>query len=1173
MVTVLLLTVALAAPDPTVAIRDVAVQPLNGALAVRWTTTVPTRGRVESTSGGQVANVEEDPSSLRGSTNAGQDTGAGYANNHRADLPLPETWPVRLRIVAETQAGETVVGEELTIQQPTPAKGNVERGQVQLTVDPGGWTAPSLPLTVGVPFAAGQLADPQRVRLLADTNPLPVQVEADTLWPDGTVKWLRVETVAPAAAYTLTLEFGSALPASAPLATRPYSEVEELDFDAGALKVTEGDRPAVTLTGPAGLLPVPSPVLTVSGDEQYQHLSWGGERLLAGPVHNVWRVASNRLQDRDGGTSVGEFDILLHTWQGLPFARVDFTYTNTRTDQEMTSFRALELWMPGVSAPSMRVGRGADSVPLPNSQSLLQREDSTWVITASNNPAAAPLAQGRRLDGAVEAGGPKVLIPNFWQQYPIGLTREADDLMIGLYPALPAGFYADRPDESKLYYHVRDGQYTFRQGFSKTHLMWLDLSGQDWGESLVDDPPTACADPQWIENSGAMRDLAVAVRDQFPEFDQRQQASIDRYLAVRDQAREYGVMSFGDWYGERTWNWGNLEYDLGHAFLMLYARSGYAPFFHRATEAVRHQRDVDTRHAAADPRRVGQQWIHSVGHTAGYYPPDFHDMKQYASAGWSDNRGHVWCQGMFEQYLLGGDRRSWDVARLIADWAAGPQTTNFRFFNAREPGWMLILVMSAYNATGDSYYLNAAHLMIRELRRMSEASGSRGFHYHALPNGHCDCEQKHSGEAGFMLGVQMTGMKMYYDATGDEQVADDLAKIAKFIVETMYEPKQKGFRYTSCPNTTVSGGSVFIELEGLAFAADRTRDPELVKVVREAVAASWDQIAGAGKSAGYMLCSLPQGLTQFSKLPGESLATQYTALQRWLRSPARRPLPALVPNGDFEEDAQGWVPRAGVRSERITSGARSGAGCLKLTIDCRGQNEYVNTRYDSSADPYEIQWLKPGESYRFTAWVKVERLSEGAPAPNLRLQFRDAQGSRNGVATTAYDLAQTGTWQKLTAEVTVPEWNTRNYLALNTNTREAVQGVVYLDDVSLVPVAVASRETYLYRRLDPPASAAVVPLPAQAGEAWLTGVGGAWRTDLPAGTYHVWLKVDGPAGPLAELSINGRVVATLQGNGEAHWAAAGNVQLPGGEVAVVVKPLADAARLGRLVLTNDPSVP
>ena len=68
-------------------------------------------------------------------------------------------------------------------------------------------------------------------------------------------------------------------------------------------------------------------------------------------------------------------------------------------------------------------------------------------------------------------------------------------------------------------------------------------------------------------------------------------------------------------------------------------------------------------------------------------------MGRYAAEGWSDNRGHVWAGGLFDAALFTGDRRAWEVATRIADWAAGPQITNFDFGNARECGWMLILVV------------------------------------------------------------------------------------------------------------------------------------------------------------------------------------------------------------------------------------------------------------------------------------------------------------------------------------------------------------------------------------------------------------------------------------------------------------------------------------------------
>jgi len=1149
MVATVVLAIVLAGEMP-VAVDDVVAEAVDGRVRVRWTTNVPTRGRVEY-GPDLAAGLDEHAADLRGSTNAGRDAaGTGFANNHRVDLPWPERWPARYRVVGETSEGTRFATGAQSVAEPPAVAGSVARATVPIAIS--GQPLPGQPVVLGLPFPAGHLASGEQVRMLAGGQELATQAVVVSRWPDRSVKWLRVGFVPPSGATAAALEYGREVQPARPSAGQ------------AGIVVDPGEVPTLSTGGARLRLPLPR---LAAADGQV-HLGVLRRETVEepGPVRKVLRW------DGDFGTGDApglRFAMRLHLFADQPYARLDFTFENGDTTRELTRFRALSLDLAEFPAGAVTIGQGEATTPLASGERVLQREDFEWVAGPADGPA---VRQGKRLDGLVTAPGLALGVRDFWQQYPIGFSRRDGSLAVELYPPLPEGFYAARPDEDKLYYQLRTGLHEFRQGWSKTHELWLDLSGRNLAGKLLADPPLAAAPPAWIEASGAMRDLAVAVADQFPEFDQRQMASIDQYLAVRDRAREYGVMNFGDWYGERTWNWGNLEYDLGHAFLMLYARSGYAPFFHRATEAVRHQRDVDTRHAADDPKRVGQQWTHAMGHTAGYYPPDYKDMKVYATPGWSDNRGHIWCQGMFEQYLLGGDRRSWDTARLVADWAAGPQTTNFRFYNAREPGWMLILVMGAYNATGDPFYLNAAKLMLREVQRMSEATGNRGFHYHSLPAGHCDCEVKHDGEAGFMLGVLMTGMKMAYEALGDERIADDITKTAKFLVETMYEPRQKGFRYTSCPKTSVSGGSVFIELEGLAFAAARTGDPELTRVVREAVAASWDQIAGAGKSAGYQLCSLPQGLTEFSKLPGESLAAQYATMQRWLRNPARRPLPALVPNGDFEEDVAGWTPRPGIQPERVTAGAHSGQACLKLTIACSGQNEYLNTRYDTSADPTEIRWLKPGETYRFTAWVKVEKLSAGAPAPSLRLQFRDAGGSKNSAGTNAYDLTQLGTWQKLTADVPIPEWNTRNYLALNTNTREPIQGVLYLDDVSLVPVAVADRDAYRYIRLDPAAAQGGLSTVTVQDETWLARPGTSiWQTDLPAGRYRVWVKADGPAGPLAELRVGATNVVAIQGTGEAQWTGGELVELPAGKTTVTVRLLGDGARVGRVVLTDDPS--
>ena len=745
-------------------------------------------------------------------------------------------------------------------------------------------------------------------------------------------------------------------------------------------------------------------------------------------------------------------------------------------------------------------------------------------------------------------------------------------------PPLPQDFYAGRGDECKLYYCIREGLYTFRQGFSKTHELWIDLSKDLANATLVEDGPVASVPAQWIEDSGALRGLAVAERDNFPGYDEAFDAMAESIPLRRERSREYGLMNFGDWYGERGCNWGNLEYDLGHGLLTQFARTGSAPLFWRAQEALRHQGDVDTRHYASDPRRVGQQWTHCMGHTAYYYPRDYRNMKIYASPGWSDNRGHVWAQGLLEHYLLGGDRRSWNTGILIADWAAGPQTTNFRFGNAREPGWMLKLVMSAYCATDDPYYLNSARRMVREVRKKSEASGNRGFYYHKLSKGHCNCEEKHYGEAGFMLGVLMTGLKMYYDATGEERTADDIVGIARFICDTMWVEDRCAFRYTSCPMTNAGHGSVWIMLEGLAFAAARSGDERLQDISRRALAAGWRGFSSGGKSSGYMICSSAQGIHEFAKIPGPSLKDIVEATLRELQNPARRGLPTLLNNPDFEETIHGWPPRGGTIG-LDTNVKHRGRQSLRFGGELGRQNEYVNTCYDASGDPGEIVHLVPNETYRLTCWLRVDRLTPGTPAPSVRLAFRDAGGTRGSKATNACDLTEMGTWQKLSADVKIPEWNTRNYIALNTNTREKLEALLYLDDVSLVPAKLASKDTYTYIRLDPPAAARFPGVSLVQGKSrlqpnFLEGSGTAsFGLSVPdAGDYFVWARANGDA-PIATLSVSSKTVGTVQTKEKGWaWVRVGSAALEPGEDTLAIALSATDGQLGRIVVTNDPSM-
>ena len=127
---------------------------------------------------------------------------------------------------------------------------------------------------------------------------------------------------------------------------------------------------------------------------------------------------------------------------------------------------------------------------------------------------------------------------------------------------------------------------------------------------------------------------------------------------------------------------------------------------------------------------------------------------------------HTWIDGFLLHYFLTGDRRSFKTAVEVADRYGGEHTRNYDFTNCRNNGWHLILTMEMYRATGDPFYLNAAHIIVeRTLDRQTE----EGAWKRMLAFGHCMCEHppRHMGNAGFMVGILLVGLKFYHQATGD----------------------------------------------------------------------------------------------------------------------------------------------------------------------------------------------------------------------------------------------------------------------------------------------------------------------------------------------------------------------------------------------------------------------
>ena len=164
---------------------------------------------------------------------------------------------------------------------------------------------------------------------------------------------------------------------------------------------------------------------------------------------------------------------------------------------------------------------------------------------------------------------------------------------------------------------------------------------------------------------------------------------------------------------------------------------------------------------------------------------------------------------------------------------------------------------------------------------------------------------------------------------------------------------------------------------------------------------------------------------------------------------------------DFESGETAWRPRADTiaisRAEEAGANEQS-----KANLRVEGQIEVGWNYVISDTHP-----MSPGQLYRLSAWVRVDRLGETTPMPFLKCEFVGEQGSGDlgRVNTVAYDAGRMGEWQLVAGEFRAPEGTTACWVALEKGTNGATEIAANLDDIKIEEIERLSVfESY---RLDP----------------------------------------------------------------------------------------------------------
>ena len=776
---------------------------------------------------------------------------------------------------------------------------NSEAGTVALVVEePSGVERRAWPVTSGVALPEGVVAESSCVRLLSDGGELPLQTEALSRWPDGSVKWLLLDFQIDLRANErrrLTLEYGSEVKSSPPQAsTSVRQDADATTIITGPLKLTlshsaprlfdcvwldlDGDgkfsqRERVTSAEGAGMTLADAQGTVFRADNTDARV----EVEQAGPLRTCVRI--------EGAYAASEkrmfrYVVRIHAFRDKPYLRVFHTFINDWPDELMARIRSLNLNLNlgmeqnGSLRYSLGVEGGADSGALQGrGVRIHQIDDRGYNIDRRR--------AGKRAPGWLDVSGRRfgltVAVRDFWQSYPKALSAEGPAISVELCPSFEKGLYDSKEirEDNKLYYHLHDGLYSFKVGLAKTHEMWLLFHNGKAAESghfwrMAREPLLATADPAYLCSSRALGDFPPADNTMYAGYDRMVDRAMKEHLERREKAREYGMLNFGDWYGERSVNWGNLEYDLQHGLLLQYARTGRRSYYRRAEEAARHHIDVDVVHAInkhlknpwGRAPKAGDIWLHCLNHTGGYYEYGKVDLPVSRTyfMGHSTNFGHVWVGGDLEYYLFSGDRRALEVGLMIADTMVENCPIGYGSgTHIRQQGWPMILLLHAYDVTGDKKYLKAAGTLWQVLREKLDPD--KGWVIR-LAGDHCrHGDRRCYGNVPFMEGLMLCGLARYHRITKDPEVLKAISVGIDQMIRECWEEEPKAFRYTACPLSPLTYSLLPLASEAMAYEIALTHDAEHQRVFREGMTTAIQKgCNGFGKTLAQWLCFSPYGL-------------------------------------------------------------------------------------------------------------------------------------------------------------------------------------------------------------------------------------------------------------------------------------------------------------------------
>jgi len=542
------------------------------------------------------------------------------------------------------------------------------------------WSLPSWPVTFGVPFAPGVLADESSVFLEdgAETI-LPTQTRVLARHEDGSVRRLLVDAEPSLAGQERT-------PFRLVAQTRPRASLISWDGrrSVGAeVKVRrDGDAVILERAGQSWKLAFHGRVET-SGRTSEGVVHLDEVRVTeSGPVRLRLDLSGRLL---DGAAHVLDVDVVLQTFSRTPACFLDVTFMN-RTDEPVVQLHCFSMTMTRLAGQydeqvevEVRNGPSGQRLRLPGSV-----HTDRLVTTLHEGEREVQRRAGRLLgygetwmsvaehEGALTMG-----LRNFWECYPYGVELDRDSISVDFFPPWAAA--AELP-----------------MGVGKTHEVMLALTHGEERDTYPSralgyafgKPPLVQIPLEHRRAAGTLAEYLPYLPDSYPRME------TNLFDLFQNRIRGFGKFNWGDDYSPLYTNqrrgggdvvWNNLEGDHPYHAFCQFARTGQFIYWKDLHDSIFHWMDVDFADKHPNPKHQGALITHTRRHVVG--------------GGSGPN--HNWAEGFKEWYYLTGDPRALHALNQMADWLLRRVEEDYRIPPyVRNWGWGLIQMAAIYDVTG-----------------------------------------------------------------------------------------------------------------------------------------------------------------------------------------------------------------------------------------------------------------------------------------------------------------------------------------------------------------------------------------------------------------------------------------------------------------------------------------